>query len=86
MLESNISHAVKLCFQSKDIPYAVALQTAASAFAVLMYFQTTITLDKRHRQKKKGFKIKCLTVRTASSETMGHQETWNSYYTPTFAK
>lgn len=86
MPKNNISHAVKQCFYSKDIPYTVPLQKNASPFAMLMYLQTTITLDRRYRQLNNNFLIKCLTVRTASSETMGHEETQNYYYAPMFAK
>lgn len=40
---------------SKDTPYAVALQTAASVFPMLMHLETTITLDKIYREKIKRF-------------------------------
>lgn len=38
-------------FNSKDTPYAAALQTAASVLPMLMHLETTITLDKTHREK-----------------------------------
>lgn len=47
LLKNIISHAVKLCFHGKDIPCAVALQTAACASATLMSSENI--LNKREK-------------------------------------